>query len=345
MKSITQKTFRQHFKITLLVVGIIFTIGGVLLSPDFLMYFGFFKGSLTFENNLVVTTTLLEISIIKWTLLFVGLISLIIYFTSNKISSTSFFKELFLQSKLNLFDQNTYFFNRSFYVIYSLIFASILYLLFGNNLFSDEILKSINIEDGWIENISAIVFLITALVSFSIVFKIKERKLDKFIYLGFGFLFIFIAGEEISWGQRLFQFETIAPIKEINVQGENNIHNMFGYFFDHMFIAGIFIWGFISPILYRKNLFFKGLFNYCKIPIASLGLASGFLIISMYHDSILYRMIDELKYLRIAEMREFLTSLALLILFLEARARFKSTTQVEQPVEIRAELDKLAVNN
>jgi hypothetical protein len=39
-------------------------------------------------------------------------------------------------------------------------------------------------------------------------------------------LFIFGAGEEISWGQRIFDIETPEVLQKENVQDEINIHNM-----------------------------------------------------------------------------------------------------------------------
>jgi hypothetical protein len=39
-------------------------------------------------------------------------------------------------------------------------------------------------------------------------------------------LLLFGAGEEISWGQRIFGFETPAMVKDSNLQGETNIHNL-----------------------------------------------------------------------------------------------------------------------
>ncbi len=38
--------------------------------------------------------------------------------------------------------------------------------------------------------------------------------------------FIFVGGEEISWGQRLFGFETPEAISSNNVQGEATLHNL-----------------------------------------------------------------------------------------------------------------------
>ncbi len=33
--------------------------------------------------------------------------------------------------------------------------------------------------------------------------------------------------------------EDAAAIKDLNLQGENNVHNLIGYFADHLFIAAV----------------------------------------------------------------------------------------------------------
>jgi hypothetical protein len=37
---------------------------------------------------------------------------------------------------------------------------------------------------------------------------------------------LFIAGEEIAWGQRLLEFETSSALKEVNTQGAETVHNV-----------------------------------------------------------------------------------------------------------------------
>jgi hypothetical protein len=39
-------------------------------------------------------------------------------------------------------------------------------------------------------------------------------------------LFFFGAGEEISWGQRIFGFKTPEPLAQVNKQDELNLHNL-----------------------------------------------------------------------------------------------------------------------
>lgn len=61
---------------------------------------------------------------------------------------------------------------------------------------------------------------------------------------------IFIVGEEISWGQRIFGFSTPDSLIEINRQRESNLHNIYGVqtmFSWAMFIVGAY--GTIVPSL------------------------------------------------------------------------------------------------
>jgi hypothetical protein len=46
------------------------------------------------------------------------------------------------------------------------------------------------------------------------------------VYLGLAFLYFFGAGEEISWGQRIFHIQEPAGLAEENVQNELNIHDL-----------------------------------------------------------------------------------------------------------------------
>jgi len=45
-------------------------------------------------------------------------------------------------------------------------------------------------------------------------------------FLGVGVFYIVCAGEEISWGQRIFNWETPEKFAEANSQGETNLHNL-----------------------------------------------------------------------------------------------------------------------
>lgn len=89
-------------------------------------------------------------------------------------------------------------------------------------------------EDGVIENLGALFFIITSGLFFSAyihsfgsgnnsVFFHRNRNI---FYLLLGILFLICFGEEISWGQRIFNWETPALLSEINSQRETNLHNI-----------------------------------------------------------------------------------------------------------------------
>lgn len=78
-------------------------------------------------------------------------------------------------------------------------------------------------EDGIIENLTSLAFLIAGLVFLYHAFKGKAHKL---LTAGLGVLAIVAAGEEISWGQRIFGIQTPDAVREVNVQYELNFHNL-----------------------------------------------------------------------------------------------------------------------
>ncbi len=55
--------------------------------------------------------------------------------------------------------------------------------------------------------------------------KKEKRKLAGLFFI-FALGFFFVAGEEISWGQRIAEIEPSAKIQEINYQGEYTLHNL-----------------------------------------------------------------------------------------------------------------------
>jgi hypothetical protein len=86
-----------------------------------------------------------------------------------------------------------------------------------------------NASGGGIIEIATVLILIPA-VFFGMLGFFKARKLQ-LKRVGLWLLFwtmacFFFAGEEISWGQWFFHWETPDKIKELNDQGETNLHNL-----------------------------------------------------------------------------------------------------------------------
>jgi hypothetical protein len=97
----------------------------------------------------------------------------------------------------------------------------------------DKVVAAMLPEDHYFENVGAISLFITS-VLFFYGFRVARRTLDKswpslikkLVFLGLALLFFFGAGEEISWGQRIFGFKTPEPLAQVNKQDELNLHNL-----------------------------------------------------------------------------------------------------------------------
>jgi len=79
------------------------------------------------------------------------------------------------------------------------------------------------VEDGIIEWLTAIFYFLASLI---FICTCKRQGFKNAWYWGFSILFFMIAGEEISWGQRIFQTPTPELLANINVQQEMNLHNI-----------------------------------------------------------------------------------------------------------------------
>lgn len=85
-------------------------------------------------------------------------------------------------------------------------------------------------EDGIAENLQVLTYiatLILALITTQIYWRAKERFIAM-LYLILCMGLLFLIGEEISWGQRIFGWATMGVFAEINQQQETNLHNIKG---------------------------------------------------------------------------------------------------------------------
>jgi len=97
----------------------------------------------------------------------------------------------------------------------------------------NKIVAALVPEDHFFEIIGASSLFVTSLL-FLYGFRVARKSLDKtwislikqLIYLGLALLFFFGAGEEISWGQRIFGFKTPEQLAQVNKQDELNLHNL-----------------------------------------------------------------------------------------------------------------------
>jgi CDP-diglyceride synthetase len=108
-----------------------------------------------------------------------------------------------------------------------------------------EYLKVSLREDGPVEWLQFLMIAISAILSILIAFKlfISKNYLIACIFIIIGSSFIFLAGEEISWGQRLFNVATPDSLENINRQKEISVHNISsieGLFFSFQILISIY---------------------------------------------------------------------------------------------------------
>jgi len=110
-------------------------------------------------------------------------------------------------------------------------------------------------EDGFLEWMTAIFALISS-VLFLLSINSREGSISLLIKLIMFFMFLCFGMEEISWGQRIFGWETPAGFTELNHQNETNIHNIFSPYFTIIYLVFnlcIAIFLFISSKLTTEN--------------------------------------------------------------------------------------------
>ena len=149
-----------------------------------------------------------------------------------------------------------------FYKSSSIFFLSVVIITIGFILlflFHIELYDQLTSEDKIIENLSAVLLLFCScffLISF---FHARKSPLKIHYWLTYGLLmlsivFFLIAGEEISWGQRIFDLATPDYLSSVNEQDELNFHNINKRFFDRLLDRATIIFVFISSfLLYRKK--------------------------------------------------------------------------------------------
>jgi len=127
-------------------------------------------------------------------------------------------------------------------------------------------------EDGILEYTEALAFFLSFIFASYLAFAFfkKQNKLFGFLFIFVSFSLIFISGEEISWGQRIFSLETSEFFSE-NMQGETNIHNLPGFWqLSLLLFGGVGLYGAIGWIVFRpkKNktlILFRRYFIPCTI--------------------------------------------------------------------------------
>ncbi len=114
-------------------------------------------------------------------------------------------------------------------------------------------------EDGLIEYLQSFFYLTASIFTLATAGRLLKNKQKKiaFFYFLFSFALFFVAGQEVSWGQRIFNLDNPNFFAQHNTQEEISIHNLgpiqdllhFGYILIGFF--GAFGYFLAQPILKR----------------------------------------------------------------------------------------------
>ena len=111
-------------------------------------------------------------------------------------------------------------------------------------------------EDGFVEIATALLLVPAAYLGIRRAVRLRRggRPLASALLLLFGLGCLFLLGEEISYGQHLFGWDSPEYFDEQNVQQETNIHNL--EFVDRnlmkwLFLGGMLVVGIVLPLVFR----------------------------------------------------------------------------------------------
>jgi hypothetical protein len=205
-------------------------------------------------------------------------------------------------------------------------------------------------EDSLVEYLTFAFLFATAILFIVLFFRTQSgnhfwfiHTKRNFIYLGLALVFLFGAGEEISWGQRILGFETPEELRAINEQEEFTVHNL--PFFNstnigsllqmnRLFLMFWFVFAIVIPLAARLSPRIHAWFNQIGMPIASFEV--GVLLLIGYASSKFYQFFEQfdadIYEGRITEIRESQEALILMLLvigiYILARQQASSTQEL-----------------
>lgn len=231
----------------------------VVISLESFFYFGLFQNKLHFPMLYILLIALIFSLILKSfakeisrfhdllhykIILIFASISAILFYLDKLVYENFVFSKIHLHKESIVFF-TIYTFLLSFFIFNwhkikklsgkFLLFLSLNIIAFGANLFFyfPTFYGMLSFEDYPVEDITFVAFLLSSFVCLSLIKKIQVSKIENFfkkisliILALIALMSFWIAGEEISWGQRIFQIKTPEEISEINVQNEITVHNL-----------------------------------------------------------------------------------------------------------------------
>ena len=205
------------------------------------------------------------------------------------------------------------------------------YAVYISRIDPDAFRYSLVVEDGFVESVTVVVLLTAMVVCFRRFIQLRGERSPLFLFVTFllGAFCMFGAGEEISWGQRIFGLESPEFFEENNAQGEIGLHNLVieidgeevklnKLIFGTGLALAMLIYLFVATPLYRRQPAVTKFFDAIAAPMPRNYQIIGYLVIV----AVVELLIDHSKR---GEMTEFAASImfALNVIYPDNEALFE----------------------
>ena len=99
-------------------------------------------------------------------------------------------------------------------------------------------------EDALLEDLTAFYFLAAGILLFGAAWmqSMRTMRTPRALLLIGSVVMLFVAGEEVSWGQRIFDYATPDLVARKNRQGEFNVHNIKELGFSKLNLKAAVLW-------------------------------------------------------------------------------------------------------
>ncbi|WP_415400800.1 hypothetical protein [Tateyamaria sp. SN3-11] len=144
-------------------------------------------------------------------------------------------------------------------------------------------------EDHLVEYSTAILLALASVSLAALSRRVVGYK--SWLLVFYALAFMIAAGEEVSWGQRIFGIKSNEFFLKNNFQGETNIHNLVvggeqlvEFWFGTLLSATILAYLVVIPLLYPISPFVRGALDFLAVPVAERWVApvavvwSGFVV-------------------------------------------------------------------
>jgi hypothetical protein len=177
-----------------------------------------------------------------------------------------------LQSNIIRSGEITFVEGLSYALMSAIIIAGLVIALIDESLFRNIYV----VEDGFLEYFTALMLFAVAVVCFTQLVRDYQNHTKAFVIINgiIVLLMVFGAGEEVSWGQRIFGIQSNEFFLENNRQSETNLHNMTingininKLIFSKGLVLFLILFYLLLPSLYKKKSRVQRLFDGFYIPV------------------------------------------------------------------------------